>query len=161
MTLNLQYNTVIEMHTGAIKHLTVCTGESCTPNSRLFFKNLRNMPVHWQGDSCREYHLSFATSEDAVCHFWSSAELILELHDIYIFKNPSQFCLPHSTVVYPQFSGLRFIVIFLEISSYQMHRLSNAFLSLKWTLELPRYPLAIKNTTFLLKVDISLNIRCV
>lgn len=35
MTLNLQYNTIIEMHTGGIKHLTVCTGGSCPPNSRL------------------------------------------------------------------------------------------------------------------------------
>lgn len=47
MTLNLHYNTIIEMPTGGIKHLTVCTGASRTPNSRLFFKKLGNMkPVH-------------------------------------------------------------------------------------------------------------------
>lgn len=129
MTLSLQYNTIIERHkTGRIKHLTVCTGGSCTPNSRLFFKNLRNMkPVHWQGGTCREYHLSFVTSEDTVCHSCSSAELILELYDVNIFQNPSQFYLPHSTPAYRWLSQLCFIVLFPEIWSYQTHRLSNAF----------------------------------
>lgn len=47
MTATLQYNTIIEMDTGGMKHLTVCTGESCTPNSTFFFTNLRNMkPVY-------------------------------------------------------------------------------------------------------------------